>query len=67
MTHSFQDETDFCQKNYVEYSIEAKTKWLRQFGLKVNQAKTDACLFFKHNVAPIMIRVDDAFTSSKRQ
>ncbi len=29
----------------LEKSLEAITKWLRDSGLKVNQAKTDLCLF----------------------
>jgi hypothetical protein len=41
----------------VEKSLEAITKWLRDSGLKVNQAKTEVCLFYKHDVAPVHIRI----------
>jgi hypothetical protein len=28
-------------------------KWLRQLGLKVNQSKTDLCLFYSKDCAPV--------------
>ena len=42
----------------MEKSLEAITKWLRQSGLKVNQEKTDLCLFYKKDCAQINITVD---------
>jgi hypothetical protein len=38
---------------------------LRQSSLKVNQNKTEACLLYKHDVAPIKIRVGDATIATK--
>ena len=50
----------------MKKSLEAITKWLRQSGLKVNQAKTDLCLFFKRDCRPIEIIIDNCvLTSSK--
>jgi hypothetical protein len=49
----------------MEWSIEVITKWLKQSGLKVYQTKTDACLFYKHNVIPIILNVGDAFIFTK--
>jgi hypothetical protein len=41
----------------MEKTLEAITKWLKQSGMKVNQNKTEACLFYKHDVAPINLQV----------
>jgi hypothetical protein len=37
----------------MEKFVEAITKWLRDSGMKKNQAKL--CLFFKQDVAPIRL------------
>ncbi len=50
----------------MEQSIEAIIKWLRQSSLKVNQNKTEACLLYKHDVAPITLRVGDATFATKK-
>jgi hypothetical protein len=34
--------------NKYHFSLEAITRGLRDSGLKVNQAKTEVCLFYKH-------------------
>ena len=44
----------------MEKSLEAITKWLKQSGMKVNQNKTEACLFYKHDIAPILLKVGNA-------
>ena len=50
----------------IEKSLGAITKWLRDSGLKVNQAKTDLCLFNRHDTAPVMITIDGCIVHSKR-
>ena len=52
--------------NDVEKSLEAITKWLRDSGLKVNQGKTEICLFSKRDSAPIRIRIDGSTIESKK-
>ena len=50
----------------MEKSLEAKTKWLRDSGLKVNQSKMEVCLFYKHDVAPVRIRIGETTVLSKK-
>jgi hypothetical protein len=50
----------------MEKMIEAITKWLRQFELKVYNTKTDLCLFYKHFTAPINIRVGEVTINSSK-
>jgi hypothetical protein len=38
-------------------SLEVITKWLKKSGLKVNQEKTELCLFYKNDMAPVSISV----------
>ena len=42
----------------MEREIVKITKWLKQSGLKVNDEKTDICIFNKHNIDPLTIRVN---------
>ena len=49
----------------MEKALDRITKWLNQSGLKVNQNKTVACLFYKRDVAQISIRVGDERITSK--
>ncbi len=51
----------------MEKTLEAITKWLRKSGLKVNQEKTDLCLFYKHDTAPVTIRLGDSLIRSKSE
>ena len=50
----------------MEKSLEAITKWLKQSGMKVNQNKTEAFLFYKQDIAPIQLKVGNARIQSKK-
>ena len=41
----------------VEKALETTTKWMRKSGLKVNEAKTEACLFYKRDCMPARIKL----------
>jgi hypothetical protein len=41
----------------VELALDAITKWMRNSGLKVNEVKTEACLFFRKDGMPVRIKV----------
>ena len=45
--------------NDVKYSLEMIIKWLRDSGLKVNDAKTEACLFHRKDHAPVEVSIND--------
>ena len=72
---SFADDSYDVQSNKdksllikdVEKSLETITKWLKKSGLKVNQDKTDLCLFYKHDTAPIKIKIGDSILQTKNE
>ena len=39
----------------MEKSLEATTKWLKKSGLKVNESKTEVCVFYHKNTPKIEI------------
>jgi hypothetical protein len=43
----------------MEKFLESITKWLKNLGLAVNTEKTDICLFYKHDMTPVKIRVNE--------
>ncbi len=49
----------------MEKSLESITKWLNDSGLVVNKEKTENCLFCKHNMRPVPIRVNEILIESK--
>ena len=49
----------------MERSLDSITKWLIQSGMKVNNNKTEICLFYKNDVAPVTIVVDNTAVKSK--
>ena len=51
----------------MEKSLEAIVKWLKKSGLKVNQEKTDMCLFYKHDTAAVMVNVGGIMIESKKE
>ena len=51
----------------MERSIEMITKWLRQSGLKVNDMKTEICLFHRNDPRPIELNVNHNLLKSKDQ
>ena len=50
----------------IQKSLEAVTKWLKKSGLIVNKEKTEACLFFKHGHAPIVLKVGETSIVTKQ-
>ena len=60
-----------CNKNLVplisdmERSLDSITKWLIQSGMKVNNEKTELCLFYKNDVAPINLTIQNVIVRSK--
>ncbi len=53
--------------NDMEKEIEAITKWLKKSGLKVNDEKTDICLFSKNNHAPLSLKLNNVNIVTKQQ
>ena len=41
----------------VEKDLETIMKWMKSSGLKVNDCKTEACLFFRKDCAPVTIKI----------
>jgi hypothetical protein len=42
-------------------------KWLKKSGLKVNDAKTDLCLFYKNDTTPVVLMLGDSLIRSKHE
>jgi hypothetical protein len=73
------DMTLFADDNYVlkwnkilsaliddmEKELESIIKWLRQSGLKVNDSKTEVCLFHRKDQPPIQINIANTSIPSK--
>ena len=51
----------------MQRSLEAITKWLRESGLMVNEAKTEMCLFHRSSVKIINITVNNFIVRSTPQ
>ena len=49
----------------MEHSLKLISKWLTGSGLKVNESKTEVCLFYKKDCQPIAIKVGNATIISK--
>jgi hypothetical protein len=50
----------------MKTTIECTTKRLRQCGLKVNDEKTGMCIFYKNDLAPISIIINNVSVSAKK-
>ena len=50
----------------MEASIELITKWLRQSGLKVNEMKTEICLFHRKDHLPVKIKINTIQVTTKK-
>ena len=50
----------------MEASIELITKWLRQSGLKVNEMKTEICLFHRKDHLPVKIKINTVQVTTKK-
>jgi hypothetical protein len=44
----------------MEKSLEMITKWFRDSGQKVNESKTEICLFHRMDYPPIVIKIGDS-------
>ena len=42
--------------NLMEKKLENTVSWLKKSGMKVNEAKTDLCLFHSRDAAPIIVK-----------
>ena len=49
----------------MKKTIESVIKWLRQSGLKVNDSKTELCLFHQKDQAPITVTIFNESLTSK--
>ena len=49
----------------MQRSVELITKWLRQSGMKVNEAKTEVCLFFRKDHPPINLNFNNVIIKTK--
>ena len=52
------ERRDWCVDHWHEKELEAITKWLRDLGLKVNESKTEICLFHRNNLRSIGITLN---------
>ena len=50
----------------MEKSLEAITKWLKKSGLKVNESKTEACLFHRSAEITINLNINGSIIRSKK-
>ena len=46
-------------KKDMEKTLEVITKWLKKSGLKVNNEKTDLCLFYRQDTTQVIIKVGE--------
>jgi hypothetical protein len=68
--NNYVPKTNFVLQNLIkdmEKSLEAITKWLRDSGLEVNQAKIDLCLFYKKDCNPVTISIGQARITSNKE
>ena len=50
----------------MKATIELITKWLRQSGLKVNDSKTEICLFYRKDHPPITLVINNVEITTKK-
>ena len=48
----------------MEKSLEAITKWMKQSGLKINEDKTEICLFSRHDVQPVRVKIHNELVTT---
>ena len=48
----------------MESKLHIIIKWLTDSGLKVNESKTELCLFYRKDTPPVMIRVNNIMINS---
>ena len=51
----------------MQQDLEAMIKWLRQSGLKVNESKTEMCLFHRSEVKIITLNINDTLIKTTPQ
>ena len=52
-------------KNWKGKTLTSISKWLKDSGLKINESKTELCLFHRNDHAPIQITVNGITLTSK--
>ena len=65
---NFPTETDKCKivlKQKIESKLDSIATWLTQSGLKVNEEKTDLCIFHKNDSRPFTINLKGKQITSK--
>jgi hypothetical protein len=50
----------------IEESLDRITKWLGESGLLVNTSKTEICLFYRQDTAPVRVRVQNIPVLTKK-
>jgi hypothetical protein len=50
----------------MEHSLERITKWLGESGLLVNKSKTEICLFYRQDTAPVKVRIENTLVETKK-
>ena len=53
-------------KNEMEAKLSLIIKWVKDSGLKVNESKTELCLFHRKDQAPISVKINNTTLTSKR-
>jgi hypothetical protein len=48
----------------MEKSLEVITKWMKQSGLKINEDKTEICLFSRLDVQPVRVNINNKFVNT---
>jgi hypothetical protein len=57
------DKTELVRS--METSLENIRKWIKQSGLKINEKKTEICLFYKRDTDPVNVMIgEDLVTNS---
>jgi hypothetical protein len=51
----------------VEKDQETIMKWMKNSGIKVNDCKTEACLFFRKDCVPVIIKIGKDNIKAKKQ
>ena len=54
-------------KEEMEVSLQTISRWLKMSGMKVNEEKTECCLFYKHDQEVMSLRIGDRDVKSKKQ
>jgi type III secretory pathway component EscU len=50
----------------MQKKIEGFTKWLKKSGLVVREGKTKICLFYKRDMTPVTLKINNSLEKSKK-